>query len=200
MCVTVITVATKISWAKALQEKAHVAASMSLEAPFVWIKSITVWPVVVRKASLLEGKVCDSASKPFVDYNCLSIKASSYSLWLLLFFSNNSALLQHVRQQHNSTICTQFQGSCLLLHELFPSSQQSINVAAGKACTLHFFTWVKASPLVALTAVTWIACLHDRGRWAANTNPLLNYWFCWRSPCSSPLVTSRHTTPITEVK
>ena len=50
------------------------------EAPFVWIKSITVCLVVVRKASLLEGKVYGSASKPFVDYNCLSIKASSDSV------------------------------------------------------------------------------------------------------------------------
>ena len=49
------------------KEKAHVAASASVEAPFVWIKSITVWLVVVRKASLLEaeGKVCGSESKPF---------------------------------------------------------------------------------------------------------------------------------------
>ena len=123
-----------------MRGKACVAASASLEAPFVWIKSITVWLMVVRKASLLEGKVCGSANKPFVDYNCLPIEASSYFVWSLPFFSNNNALLQPVRQQHNSTICTQFQGQCLLLHELFPSSQQSINVAAGKACALHFFT------------------------------------------------------------
>ena len=123
-----------------MRRKAHVATSTSLEALFVWIKSITVWLVVVKKASLLEGKVYSSTSKPFVDYNCLRIKASSYSVWSLPFLSNSNTLLQPVRQQHNSTICTQFQGQRLLLHELFPSSQQSNNVAAGKACALHFFT------------------------------------------------------------
>ena len=86
------------------RKKAYVAASTSLEAPFVWIKSITVWLVIVRKASLLEGKVGGSASKFFVEYNCLLIEASSYSVWLLPFLSNSNALLQHVRQQHNSTI------------------------------------------------------------------------------------------------
>ena len=122
------------------REKARVAASASLEAPFVWIKSITVWLVVVRKVSLLEEKVGGSASKPFVDYNCLPIEASSYSVWSLPFLSNNNALLQPVRQQHNSTIYTWFQCQCLLLHELFPLSQQSINAVAEKACALHFFT------------------------------------------------------------
>ena len=180
-----------------MREKARVAASASLEAPFVWIKSITAWLVVVRKASLLEGKVGGSASKPFADYNCLPIEASFHSVWSLPFLSNSNVLLQHVRQQHNSTICTWIQGQCLQLNELFLLSQQSINVAAGIACTLHFFTY---SPLAAHAAVTWITCLHDRGHWAANTNPLLNYWFCWRSPCSSPLVKSWHTMPITEVK
>ena len=122
------------------RERAHVAPSASLKALFVWIKSITVWLVVVRKASLLEGKVGSSASKPFVDYNCLPIEPSSYSTWSLPFLSNSNALLQHVRQQHNSTICTWFQSQRLQLHKLFFSSQQSINVAAVKACTLHFFT------------------------------------------------------------
>ena len=89
-----------------MRKKACVAASASLEAPFVWIKSITVWLVVVRKASLLEGKVYSSTSKPFVDYNCLLNKASSYSVWSLPFLSNSNTLLQPVRQQHNSTICT----------------------------------------------------------------------------------------------
>ena len=82
------------------REKARVAASASLEAPFVWIKSITVWLVVVRKASLLEGKVCGSAAKPFVDYNCIPIEASSYSVWSLPFLSNSNASLQPVTQQH----------------------------------------------------------------------------------------------------
>ena len=43
-------------------------------------KRYCVTLVVVRKASLLEGKVYDSANKPFVDYNCLPIEASSYSM------------------------------------------------------------------------------------------------------------------------
>ena len=171
-----------------MSKKPHVAASTSLEALCVRTNSVTVWLVVVRKASLLKGKACGSTR--FVDYQLKQVLTlcdcrPSFQAATLYYNLLDSSTIQ--------SFWTWFQSQHLLLQELFRLLQQSINTAAGKACALDFFTYVKVSQLATLAAVTWIACLHDRGCWAANTNSLLKYWFCWMSSSSSPPLTSQHT-------